>query len=144
MTNEREQKPLVWSTAHTLSNDDSGLAINIQATDEYWPRYSLELGRLNRNGKFTRFHPVIVRTANAKCKLETVINAEQFTAIIYEANQWILKTVQALTDKRLEERIAKEQAGLDRDKPKPQAGLKTLSRKDAEVKAQPALGTGKN
>jgi hypothetical protein len=129
--------PLVWELDrifHDVLNDC--LAIKLNRADANGRKlFSIELGRMNKEGKFLRhLNSRIGRGSNFRATA-TFPDLSVYSRLLDDVTSHIETELQSITDADLDRRREKEEADANRGKPKVLPGLKSLSKKDAAHRA---------
>lgn len=123
---QRKQKP-EWKVIKDFVNEEAGIVVRVSATDAYRPRYSYEVGRKLPNSDDNRIarHFGVFVEGQGKVNLRASL-AEKTMRLVFDAEMWILNKCQEREDEIVEEKCAREQRDMDREKPKQRPGLKSL------------------
>ena len=127
-----------WKRVHMI--DDGPMAITIEKSNDYRPKYSVTVGRVIQFAKdgeqTTKFVPTIQMPIEGKGKV-TVATAgmvETMASLFERATAWIREDAQHAEDVYIQNQIAREARQMSRERPRERHGLKTLSRIDAAVR----------
>ncbi len=142
------KKPQNWTEVLEETDSASNLTVRLTMNDAKFPGFSMELGRLPREGsEFTGLsRHVSVRwiEKNGKVELESsgVANALYDLGLAVEAK--MLELAQVAADARAEERIGRERQSANRGVQAAPPGLKKLGKIDAARKGENGPPTVRN
>lgn len=128
MVNQSNESPKpTWAPVHLCHDESTGLCVSVQKSNHYWPKYSIQIGRMG--DRIVPYIPVHTRGDLARVSL-TPTNTDTLTLLVLRAEAWIQEDATRISEERLAERQRREQEQLDRGKPKQRPGLKELAKRD--------------
>jgi hypothetical protein len=126
---------LEWDTDQIFarSNNEGDVAIKVNRADSQDGRrfYSYELGRVGREGGFTRFlSPAVSKGINWRAELR-FIDLETYAPLMADVEAHIRDGIQVGFDAALDRRRQEEEQAVARGKPKMKPGLKKIGKRTA-------------
>jgi hypothetical protein len=114
--------------------EENGIIVSVSRLEASHgrPKFNIEISSRSKSGRPVRYFPMFI-DGQGKVSVRRISG---FVAkLINEAEDWIDEQAQKREDEFIEQRQAREMKQLDRDKPRPQAGIKTLGKRDGAIKA---------
>ena len=124
----QNREPLEWSEDTVIKDEKSSLAVRInraKANDR--TLFSVELGRVDVNGRFLRFFNPRVESAGSYQVNISFFDTRPYDAMLIEASERCKTVIEA---ERLDRKIEREERDANRDKPQMRPGLKKLGKMD--------------
>src|SRR5271163_3533828 len=124
----QNREPLEWSEDTVIKDEKSSLAVRInraKANDR--TLFSVELGRVDVNGRFLRFFNPRVESAGSYQVNISFFDTRPYDAMLIDASERCKTVIEA---ERLERKIEREERDANRDKPQMRPGLKKLGKMD--------------
>lgn len=141
---DKKRPMLSWETDRIFTLESmseaalhNGLAIRVNraTSDVGKPLFSIEFGRINREGMFIRFfQPNVTKGPNMQAVV-TFPHVEDFVTIMGDVSAHIQEAIQLSFDRELDEKRAREEYHAERGKPVQKPGLKTLSKRDKAARS---------
>ena len=148
--NDRKQKRKFEPPTFVKEFAGERVAVRVAAKSGHRPLFSLHLGAIVRDAdpkKPPRYYSGInVRTSitNARVSIQSI--RDEVNALLTEAEAWIEEKSQERENEILDEKIAREERDLARNKPKVRHGLGTLNKAESKkpsTEAAPAAEPAK-
>ncbi len=118
--------PLEWKEAKRFTSADGEVAVAIETTDGFRPRYSVRLGRVRPDGKLAPFLPVKI-TGDLQPKLVAFLAS--YSKLLADAEEWISIELGYRAEGDLDRRIVKETQQANFGKPVTKVTGKTAKKK---------------
>ncbi len=114
-----------------------GIRIQVNRLPITPARFSFSIGKIGNEGRFMSFLNV-THKGYGRGKIEIERTDMTVCELIRDAEDWCQAQLQIAEDERIEKLQAKEHRELQRDKPKPRPGLKTLAKNDGITRSAKA------
>ena len=126
---EQPREPLKWETDAVFEDAESRLAIRVsRAEASSKTLFNTELGRISEDGRFARYFGPKLSSVNWQVKAEFP-DFSVYNKLKIKVVEHVETILQRRNDEILAKKQAKEQADLDRNKPKLRPGLKQLGKR---------------
>ncbi len=119
--------PVEWKWVKDFE-DDIGLLVRVTESQQFRPRYSMEIGKMGHENKLLR-HIGVMSEGQGKIRLTHDLGY-RISELMKEAQRWIEEKMQANEDRFIEEKANREKAEMDRGKPVQRPGLKRIAKVD--------------
>lgn len=130
MDNKPNYTPSDWKKVKEF--EEHGVVVIVSALEGRGrPKFNIEVGSRGKNGRIMRYFPIYT---DGQGRIEIQRVSGYIAKLTDAAEDWIQEESQRREDEFIARRLEREQKQLDRDKPKPVAGLKTLGKRDAATK----------
>ena len=121
----KPQQKMKWAEVKRFVDDD--LAVVIESSGGFRPRYSKRLASIRKDGKLSPF--IQVRTEGSAYQAKMVPFADREAALLRQAEEWLGMEIASRVDDSLDQRIAKDTARANFGRPQTRQTGKTARNK---------------
>jgi hypothetical protein len=113
--NDDNRSSKVWIPIKSFRRDV--VVVQVTQLQGYRPRYSIEVGRINEDGKIRRHFGIFtLYELGSQVKIRESLG-KTIASLVEEAEDWIVRVTQEREEQILEERITSEEKEANRGKP---------------------------
>jgi hypothetical protein len=105
-----DRAPLKWEKVHAIEGTIDNLVIQIQKSDGFWPRYSLQLMRNMGQGKYAPYFSVRIERDGTLVRI-IPLNMDALADLVVEAEEWVKADAQNMVNQRLKASVEQRTVG---------------------------------